>query len=88
VRGSEGVEVDWGDTLEEFALMEDPDEVSTDESTKAVSSNGELHVTLFEFFYFLEDLVRNGGIERPNCTHEIDGTRVGGRTSSATRSPP
>ena len=41
MRGSEGVEVDWGDILEEFSLMEDPDEVSTDESTKTVSSNGE-----------------------------------------------
>ena len=38
---SEGVEVDRGDTLEEFALMEDPDEVSTDESTETVSSDRE-----------------------------------------------
>lgn len=41
MRGSEGVEVDWGDALEEFALMEDPDEVSTDEPAEAVSSNRE-----------------------------------------------
>ena len=41
MRGSEGVEIDRGDTLEEFALMEDPDEVSTDESTKTVSSDRE-----------------------------------------------
>lgn len=41
MRGSERIEVDWGDGLEELALVEDADEVSADESAKTVSSNGE-----------------------------------------------
>lgn len=41
MRGGEGIEVDWGDILEEFALMEYSNEVSTDESTETVSSNRE-----------------------------------------------
>lgn len=62
MRSGERVEVDRGDILEKLALVEDADEVSTDESAKAVSSNGELlHdlSTLLEFLYFLEDLTRS-----------------------------
>ena len=62
MRSSKRVEVDRGDILEEFALVEDADEVSTDESAEAVSSNGEfLHnfSPLLEFLHFLEDLTRN-----------------------------
>ena len=39
MRSGERVEVDRGDILEKLALVEDADEVSTDESAKAVSSN-------------------------------------------------
>lgn len=59
--GGEGIEVDWGDVLEELALVENADKVSTDESTETVSSDGEFrHDTpaLFEFLYFPEDLMR------------------------------
>ena len=62
MRSGERVEVDRGDILEKLALVEDADEVSTDESAEAVSSNGELlHdlSTLLEFLYFLEDLTRS-----------------------------
>jgi len=58
----ERVEVDRGDILEELALVEDAEEVSTDEPTEAVSSNGEFRddfPPLFELFYFLEDLTRS-----------------------------
>ena len=41
MRGCKRVEVDWGDILEELALVEDADQVSADESTKTVSSNRE-----------------------------------------------
>ena len=41
MRGSERIEVDWGDGLEELALVQDADEVSADESAKAVSGDGE-----------------------------------------------
>ena len=34
--GGEGIEVDWGDVLEELALVENADKVSTDESTETV----------------------------------------------------
>jgi hypothetical protein len=41
MRSGERVEVDRGDILEELALVEDAKEVSTDESTKTVSGDGE-----------------------------------------------
>lgn len=91
MRGGEGVEVDWGDILEELALMEDADEVSADESTKTVSSDRELLHGLSplpEFLYFFKDLARNNGIEEPSRTRRINKTRIGRHTSSATRSPP
>jgi len=56
VRSGERVEVDRGNVLEELALMEDTNEVPTDESTETVSSDGELRhdkPALLEFFYFL-----------------------------------
>jgi len=62
MRSGERVEVDRGDILKELALVEDADEVPTDESAEAVPSDGEfLHdlSTLFEFLYFLEDLTRS-----------------------------
>ena len=58
----ERVEVDRGDVLEELALVEDADEVSTDESAEAVPSNGEFRDDLspfLEFLYLLEDLTKN-----------------------------
>lgn len=42
MRSCECVEVDRGDILEEFALVEDADEVSADETTEAVSGNRKL----------------------------------------------
>lgn len=41
MRSGERVEVDRGDILEELALVEDAEEVSTDEPTKTVSGDGE-----------------------------------------------
>ena len=64
MRGSERIEVDWGDGLEELALVEDADEVSADESAKTVSSNGEFRhdqSALLELFHLLEDLRGDGG---------------------------
>jgi len=61
VRSGKCVEVDWGDVLKELALVEDADEVPTDEPTKAVSGDGEFGhgaSALLEFFYFLADLKR------------------------------
>jgi len=66
VRGSEGIEVDWGDILEELALVENADEVSADESTETVSSDREFRhdaSVLLEFLYFPEDLITSDGIE-------------------------
>ena len=69
MRGCKRVEVDWGDILEELALVEDADQVSADESTKTVSSNREFRhdkSTLLEFLYFLQDLRVKDGIEQPS----------------------
>lgn len=66
MRGSEGIEVDWGDILEELALVENADEVSADESTETVSSDREFRhdaSVLLEFLYFPEDLITSDGIE-------------------------
>ena len=72
MRSGERVEVDWGDVLKELALVEDADEVPTDEPTKAVPGNGEFchdAPALFEFFHFLEDLKREYcGVERTSRT--------------------
>lgn len=60
MRCGEGIEVDWDNLLEELALMQDADSVSTYETTKAVSGNGKLgyHPPGFlDVFHFLNDLV-------------------------------
>ena len=66
MRSSEGVEVDWGDVLEELALVENADEVSADESTKTVPSDRKFRHSQsasLEVLHFFEDLEGSGGIE-------------------------
>lgn len=70
MRSSEGVEVDWGNVFEELALVENADEVSTDESTKTVPSDGKFRhrqSALLEILYLFEDLERSDGIELHTC---------------------
>ena len=59
MRSGKRVEVDWGDIVEKLALVEDADEVPADETTEAVSGDGEFlddSSPFLEFLYFLEDL--------------------------------
>jgi hypothetical protein len=65
MRGSEGVEVDRGDRIEELALVEDADNVPTDESTETVPGDGKLcygYSSFLEFFHFLDNLVEVVGL--------------------------
>ena len=74
----ERVEIDWGDIVEKLALVEDADQVSTNESTKAVPSNGELCHDApgsLEFFDFFEDLKQSNGFEQQNRVHAINRSR-------------
>lgn len=59
MRSGKGVKVDRGDVLEELALVKDANHVSADESTKAVTGDGEFRhnfPAFLELLYFLDDL--------------------------------
>lgn len=58
----EGVEVDRGDVLEELALVEDTNNIPTDEAAEAVSGDRELRhnsSAFLELLHFLDDLARS-----------------------------
>lgn len=60
-----GVEVYRGDVLEELALVEDTNGVSTDQSTKTVPGNGEFRHDspgFLELLHFLDNLTGVAGL--------------------------